>query len=178
MMNYVRLLEECEEGDLQTVQAMLYSGVSPNFPEGRNLGKWKEYAYRPLQAVALNNDIPILRVLRVLGAHGEVTQGVLTAVSGGSSQLDHILWRQVPRRNGHRMLRHHKHDLCGELSPVAIYGIVSTTTPILGSASQLMVALIQNSYGDLPNAWAYELLFISQYIVTFMVLIFWPFLAE
>ncbi|CEL10132.1 hypothetical protein ASPCAL13257 [Aspergillus calidoustus] len=66
----------------------------------------------------------------------------------------------------------------GELSPVAIYGIVSTTTPILGSASKLMVALIQNSYGVLPNAWAYELLFISQYIVTFKVLIFWPFLAE
>ncbi|CEL10133.1 hypothetical protein ASPCAL13258 [Aspergillus calidoustus] len=68
MMNYVRLLEECEEGGLQTVQAMLYSGVSPNFPEGLNLEKWKEYAYRPLDAVTRNNDIPIVRVLWVLGA--------------------------------------------------------------------------------------------------------------
>ncbi|KAL2838657.1 general substrate transporter [Aspergillus pseudodeflectus] len=65
-----------------------------------------------------------------------------------------------------------------EFSPVAIRGIVSAAAPISGSASQLVVALIQNGYGDLPNSWAYKSLFMSQYAVTFTALIFWPFLPE
>ncbi|KAL3482758.1 hypothetical protein BJX62DRAFT_245564 [Aspergillus germanicus] len=65
-----------------------------------------------------------------------------------------------------------------EFSPVAIRGIISAAAPISGSASQLVVALIQNGYGDLPNSWAYKSLFMSQYAVTFTALIFWPFLPE
>ncbi|KAL2793654.1 general substrate transporter [Aspergillus keveii] len=65
-----------------------------------------------------------------------------------------------------------------EFAPVSIRGIVSAAAPISGSASQLVVALIQNGYGDLPNAWAYKSLFISQYIVSATALIFWPFLPE
>ncbi|KAL2842527.1 major facilitator superfamily domain-containing protein [Aspergillus pseudoustus] len=51
-------------------------------------------------------------------------------------------------------------------SPVAIRGIISAAAPISSSASQLVVSLIQHSYGDLPNAW------------TFTALAIWPFLPE
>ncbi|KAL2852235.1 general substrate transporter [Aspergillus pseudodeflectus] len=65
-----------------------------------------------------------------------------------------------------------------EFAPVAIRGIISAAAPISGSSSQLLVALIQNGYGDLPSSWAYKSLFMSQYAISFTALAIWPFLPE
>lgn len=42
----------------------------------------------------------------------------------------------------------------------------------------LVLALILNSFGDLPNSWAYKSAFLTQYGVTGVAIIFLPFIPE
>jgi len=41
-----------------------------------------------------------------------------------------------------------------------------------------IVALIVNSYGNLPNAWAYRGIFVAQYAISGIGLIILPFMPE
>ncbi|KAL3480473.1 hypothetical protein BJX99DRAFT_254464 [Aspergillus californicus] len=68
MLDYVQMIQACEVGDVQTVQFLLDSGVSPNAPLNLKLQRGEEYPYTPLEAATRRNDIKIARALLIAGA--------------------------------------------------------------------------------------------------------------
>lgn len=65
-----------------------------------------------------------------------------------------------------------------QISPLALRGIMTAAAAISFTIGPFIVALIINSYGNLPNAWAYRGIFVAQYAISAVGLIILPFMPE
>lgn len=66
----------------------------------------------------------------------------------------------------------------GEIAPLALRGILTAAAALAFTLGPLIQSLITNTYGNLDNAWAYQSIFVAQYGVTGLAIIFWPFMPE
>lgn len=66
----------------------------------------------------------------------------------------------------------------GEIAPLALRGIVTAAAAAAFTLGPLVQSLITNSYGNLDNAWAYKSIFVAQYGVTGLAILFWPLMPE
>lgn len=66
----------------------------------------------------------------------------------------------------------------GELSPLALRGIMMSAAAISFTVGSLILALIVNGYGTLDNSWAYKSCFVAQYGITGIAALIWPFMPE
>lgn len=57
-------------------------------------------------------------------------------------------------------------------------GIFAAAAAIAFCIGTLVLSLVVNAYGDLPSAWAYKSAFVTQYGVTGIALLVWPFMPE
>ncbi|KAG9235732.1 general substrate transporter [Amylocarpus encephaloides] len=66
----------------------------------------------------------------------------------------------------------------GEIAPTALRGILSSASAIAFTIGPLLVALIQKGEGAKDTRWAYRSIFVSQYGVWFIGVIFLPWMPE
>jgi hypothetical protein len=61
---------------------------------------------------------------------------------------------------------------------VILRGIFTSALAVAFCIGTLVLALVLNAFGDLPNSWAYKSCFVTQYAVTGLALVFLPFIPE
>lgn len=66
----------------------------------------------------------------------------------------------------------------GELTPLALRGVLTAASAISFTLGPLLVSLIVNWTGTLDSRWAYRSVFVSQYGVTAIGMMLWPFMPE
>ncbi|KAH6986603.1 MFS hexose transporter [Ilyonectria destructans] len=66
----------------------------------------------------------------------------------------------------------------GEITPLALRGILTATGPFMFALGSFLVYLIINYQGDVSSRWAYRGPFIGQYAITAIALLIFPFMPE
>lgn len=66
----------------------------------------------------------------------------------------------------------------GEIAPPRLRGIIGAAGSISFIVAQLIVAIIQKGVSDREDRWAYRGIFVAQYGITFIGIVFLPFMPE